>query len=219
MSTQERLRSRGEARARRLVAEIAAEVRNARLAAGLSQDEVGRRAGVSGDKVWRLEHERTQTMPIVDICVIAAVVGLDFAGRMYPNGAPIQDAAQAPRLVRLLAQIGRPLTYRTDVPLAHVAGTPELRAWDAVIAGHEERTGVELETRITDMQATTRRHNLKRVDDRVDHFLLVVADTRHNRLVMREFASLLGDLPHLRTADVLSCLRAGKHPPTGWTFL
>ena len=69
------------------------------------------------------------------------------------------------------------------------------------------------------MQATTRRHNLKRVDDRVDHFLLVVADTRHNRLVMREFASLLGDLPHLRTADVLSCLRAGKRPPTGWTFL
>ncbi|MEO6349652.1 MAG: hypothetical protein ABIP53_03285 [Candidatus Limnocylindrales bacterium] len=66
------------------------------------------------------------------------------------------------------------------------------------------------------MQATTRRHNEKRRDDPIDHFLLVVADTRHNRRVMAEFASLLGDLPRLRTATVLQLLQDGKHPPTGW---
>jgi hypothetical protein len=49
--------------------------------------------------------------------------------------------------------------------------------------------------------------------------VLIVADTKHNRQVMREFAGLLGDLPKLRRSAVLGPLRAGRHPPTGWTFL
>ena len=202
-----------------MLAEFASEIRQARLAAGLSQEEVGRRAGVSGNKVWRAEHQRLPSLSLVDACLIAAVLGLDFSGRSFPTGARIRDAAQAPRLVRLLAKVGVPLTYRTEVPLVRRGDAPELRAWDAVVYGYRERTGIELETRITDIQATTRRHNLKRTDDPVDHFLLVVANTKHNRLVMRDFAPLLGDLPRLWTATVLTMLSAGKHPPTGWIFL
>ena len=216
---QERLRSRGDAKARRILAGVANELRNARLAVGLSQEEVGRRAGVSGDKVWRIEHERLTTLSISELCVVAAVVGLDFAGRLYPSGARIRDASQAPRLAALVTRIGPPLRYRTDVPLPRRDEAPELRAWDAVIVGSGERTGIELESRLTDMQATTRRHNQKRADDPLDHFLLIVADTRHNRRVMGEFAPLLGDLPHLRTALVLRSLEMGRHPPTGWIYL
>jgi hypothetical protein len=95
----------------------------------------------------------------------------------------------------------------------------DLRGWDAVLFGDGRRTGVELEARLTDVQALTRRHNLKRRDDPVDHFLLVVADSRHNRRVLREYAELFADLPHLRTAMVRKQLAAGQHPPTGLVIL
>lgn len=174
---------------------------------------------MSGDKVWRLEHERLPSLQLMDACVVAAVVGLDFSGRTFPLGAPIRDAAQAGRLLRLLSEVRAPLRYRTDVALPRRAEAPELRAWDALVEGIGERTGIELESRLIDMQATTRRHNIKRSDNQLDHFLLVIADTKHNRRVMREFAPLLGDLPQLRTANVIKLLRSGKHPPTGWMFL
>jgi transcriptional regulator with XRE-family HTH domain len=219
MSTNDRLRSRGAARARRILGEFAVDMRTARLHAGLSQEEVGSRAGLSGDKVWRAEHEALATLSISDACRMAAVLGLDFAARTYESGVRIRDVGQAKRLAALSSFVGPPLRYVTDAPLPAREGIPERRAWDALISGSGERSGVELESRITDMQATTRRHNEKRRDDPVDHFLLVVADTRHNRRVMAEFAPLLGDLPHLRTASVLAGLQAGKHPPDGWIFL
>jgi hypothetical protein len=47
----------------------------------------------------------------------------------------------------------------------------------------------------------------------------VVADTKHNRRVLAEFADLLADLPRLRTANALAALRAGRHPGTGHILL
>jgi hypothetical protein len=85
--------------------------------------------------------------------------------------------------------------------------------------GRGERTGFEFETRLRDIQAQTRRHNLKRRDDPVDHFLLVVADTRHNRAVLREFAELFADLPRHGTASLLKALKTGQHPQTGLILL
>jgi hypothetical protein len=105
------------------------------------------------------------------------------------------------------------------VPLPQRQDRSELRAWDAVIFGHDQRTAIELESRLTDIQATTRRHNLKRRDDAVDHFVLVIASTRHNRRVLREFAELFEGLPHMRTASALKALRAGRHPGTGYILV
>ncbi len=215
MSANERLRTRGTRRAERILADFAAESRDARVRAGLSQEELGRRVGMSGDKIWKIEHQRTRTLSITDASEIGAVLGMDLAVRLYPNGAPIRDAGQARRLLGLLADVAPPLSYRTDVALPRRAEASELRAWDAIIFGRGERTGLELEARLTDMQSVTRRHGLKRRDDPVDHFLLVVADTRHNRRVLDEFSELLADLPRLRTASVRKMLRSGQHPPTG----
>jgi transcriptional regulator with XRE-family HTH domain len=219
MSASDRLRTRGARRARAILATLSEELRSARLEAGISQAEAGRRAGLSGDKVWKIEHQRLATLSFLDGCRLAAVLGLDLSARLYPNGVRVRDAGQAPRLLRLLANVGSPLRYRTDVALPAREDAPELRAWDALITGSGERSGIELESRLTDFQATTRRHSLKRRDDPVDHFLLVVADTKHNRRVMREFAQLLPDVPQQRTDAVLKRLRSGRHPPTVWMFL
>jgi transcriptional regulator with XRE-family HTH domain len=215
MVANERLRARGRRRAARTLPDQATEFRYVRVEAGVSQRELGRRLGMSADKVWRIENERQRSLSIVDACEMAAVLGLDWSARAYPNGATIRDAGQARRLLPIIAAVADPLTYRTDVALPRTDDAPELRAWDVVVYGNDERTGIELESRLTDTQATVRRINLKRRDDPVDHFILAIADTKHNRRVMAEFASLFADLPRLRTASVLKALRQGRHPPTG----
>ncbi|MEO6349653.1 MAG: helix-turn-helix transcriptional regulator [Candidatus Limnocylindrales bacterium] len=143
MTANERLQARGAARARSILADFGSSVRHARLDTGWSQDEVGRRLRMSGDKVWQIEHERLPSLSIADACQMAAVLGLDLSCRLYPSDVPVRDAAQAPRLVKLLANVGNLLRYVTDAPLPPREGIPERRAWDALIAGAGERTGVE----------------------------------------------------------------------------
>ena len=219
MAANDRLLYRARQRARRILADLSAEFRGIRVETAISQQELGRRLGMSADKIWKVEHQRLPSLSIVEACEIGALLGLDVSVRAYPNGVRLRDAGQAPRLMKLLLNVDAPLRYRTDVPLPRREDAPELRAWDAVIYGHDERTSIELESRLMDVQATTRRHNLKRRDDPVDHFLLVVADTKVNRRVLAEFADLLADLPRLRTANVLAALRAGRHPGTGLILL
>jgi transcriptional regulator with XRE-family HTH domain len=219
VSSNDRLRSRGSRRAERILLDVAHELLHARLEAGLSQTAAGVAAGLSADQVWRIEHGRSPALSIAQLARLAAVLGLDVSVRLYPNGSGVRDAAQAKRLGQLLAEAAPPLRSRLECPLPQRPGErPELRSWDAMLYDPAARTGIEYESRLTDFQATARRHALKRRDDPVDSFLLVIADTVHNRRVMRELASLETDLPRLGTADVLRSLRAGKHPGTGWIF-
>ena len=79
--------------------------------------------------------------------------------------------------------------WRTEVPLL-IPG--DLRAWDATIARTGFVIGVEAETRLRDLQAAARRTNLKQRDGELDHVILLVADTRANRLALRLGAADLG---------------------------
>jgi hypothetical protein len=79
--------------------------------------------------------------------------------------------------------------------------------------------GVELEVKLYDAQAQTRRINLKWRDSGVARCLLVVADTKHNRRVLREFPAYFSEWPRLRAQDVLDCLAAGRLPATGLILL
>jgi hypothetical protein len=88
-----------------------------------------------------------------------------------------------------------------------------------MLYGHARRTGIEVEMRLRDAQATIRRHAMKQRDDPVDGFVLVLADTRTNRRVYGENADLWPDLPRLRTSRVLAALDAGEHPPSGIVFI
>lgn len=220
MSANDRQRSRGQRRAQRIRLDLASELLHARLQAALSQDKLGALVGMSGDKVGRIERAELATLSIPDAAQLGAVLGLDLAVRLYPSGYRIRDEAQARRLAYLTSFAAAPLRTRLDVPLPQLPDSPrEVRAWDCVFYEGAERTTAELESRITDFQAMTRRHELKRRDDPGQSFLLVVADTEHNRRIMREYATLLADLPRLGTADVMQTLRAGHRPSTGWIFL
>ena len=86
------------------------------------------------------------------------------------------------------------------------------RAWDAVIRLGGRRAGCEAETRLADVQALERRLALKLRDGGVDVLILVVADTAHNRAVLRAHREALRPLLPLDGRHILAAFAEGRLP-------
>ena len=141
-----------------------------------------------------------------------AVVGLDLAMRAYPAGDPIRDRAQLALLERLRARLNPTLRWRTEVPLP-IDG--DLRAWGAEISDRNPnpwRARVEGETRIADGQALERRLNLKLRDDPDGHLILLVSETRANRLALKSLDAGLRSVLPLGTRGMMVALAAARDP-------
>jgi transcriptional regulator with XRE-family HTH domain len=209
MVTRERRIDLGRRLARRALAKVGEEFREGRLAAGLTQRQVGAAAGISHAQISRIELGRAPGVPFVTLAVIAAVLGLDLPLRTFSSGDPIRDAAQVALLARIRAFLPLNLTWRSEVPLA-IPG--DRRAWDGEIRGVGWRLPLDAETRLRDVQALARRAALKRRDDGDPTILLVVADTRHNRRVLRLAAADLASAFPLAGSIALAGLSEGKPP-------
>ena len=195
---------------------IGEELREARLSAGLSQRQVGASAGISHTEVGRIERATASRVPFVTLSMLGSVLGLDVSIRAYPDGEPIRDAAQIALLARLRALLPPTLTWRTEVPLEI---PDDRRAWDAVIGGPGWRVPVDAESRLRDVQACTRRVALKQRDDHREVVILLVADTRHNRGILRLAGpDLRGAFP-LPGRRVLSALTNGLRPSASGIIL
>ena len=218
MATATRALAEGTRRAQRHMLDLGESFLEQRIALGLSQAHVAAAVGMKRVKFGRIERGHLAAT-ILELDRIAAVLGLELSVRAYPGGVPVRDGAQATRLMRFLGHVRAPLRYAIEVGLPSRDGRLELRAWDAMLFGGGERTAIELEMRVRDAQALRRRHELKRRDDTTDHFLMLAADTRHNRRVIVEFAALFTDVPRLRPSEVYHALEAGQHPPTGLLFV
>jgi transcriptional regulator with XRE-family HTH domain len=201
--------------ATRQILDVGNEFRERRLQLGESQAHVASSCRMSRVHYGRIENGRVSTLSLLEINRIAATLGLSPSIRLFPSGAPIRDAGHSKRLGNLLANVAPPLAFRLEVPLPAREDRTELRAWDAVLFGNGARTAIELEMRLRDVQAVIRRIDLKRRDDPTDSFLLLIADTRTNRLVLAEFASLFAGLPRLRPTVVRAAIASGSHPTTG----
>ena len=91
----------------------------------------------------------------------------------------------------------------------------DLRSLDGRTRLDERFVGVEAETRMSDVQALTRRALLKKRDSSVAVLVLLVADTRANRAILvahRE--SLRGSFP-LDTREILTAISRG-HATRRW---
>lgn len=170
---------------------------------------------MSQPQISRAEAGKLITLSVIDASRIAAAVGLDLSIRTYPGSRRPRDAPSLNRLRAFLANARPPLAFRLEVPLPSTGPYPEQRAWDAVLEGDGAETAIELEARLYDFQAQTRRILLKQRDDPGKGLLLVVANTVANRRVLEEHGDMLARLSRLRTRDVVAALSAGKHPPTG----
>jgi transcriptional regulator with XRE-family HTH domain len=150
MATKDRPADRGRRDAANHIRAIASELREARLAAGLSQSHVGRALGISHAGVSRIERGLAPNIPLRTLETMAAVLGLRMSVRLYPAGLPLRDDGQLALLERLRAKTSERLTWTTERPIP-IAG--DLRAWDASIDGPGWTVYVDAETRIRDVQA------------------------------------------------------------------
>ena len=168
---------------------------------------VGRACGLSRTGIERIE-AGTRRSTVRELAAFGAVVGLDVRLRAYPAGDAIRDAGQVRLLERLRQRLHPSLRWATEVPLP-IDG--DLRAWDALIRGDAWRIAVEAETVLDDLQARERSLALKMRDDRMDHVILLVADTRRNRRALiaapAAFATFSRD-----ARPVLRALGSGADP-------
>ncbi len=185
------------------------EIRQARLDVDLSQAVASAAVGKSASSWSRIERGAAPKLPLADLVLAAAVVGLDLSVRAYPAGSPLRDQAHLELLERLRIHLAHEVGWATEVPLPNAG---DKRAWDAMIRVAAIRIGVEAETRARDAQALQRRLSLKRRDGGVDHVILLLADTRHNREFVRAAGAGFGaDFP-VPGAMALQQLAAGEDP-------
>jgi transcriptional regulator with XRE-family HTH domain len=209
MPGQERAVDRGARRAAVFVHELGRDLRDARLAHGLSQADVAHAAGLSQPEVSRLERGLVPHASIVDIARLLSTVGLELSARAYPSGQPLRDAAHLRLLAKFRACLNPSRAWRTEVPLPI---DRDLRAWDGFITGPTFRIGVEAETRVRDLQALARRIGLKQRDSNVEHVILLLAGTRWNRGLVRTYAAELATQFPGKGRDVIAALSAGSDP-------
>ena len=182
----------------------------ARVSAGLSRADVGRAVGISPSQVDRFERGTLKDVRLEQVCRLAIAVGLSPSLRFFPDGDAVRDAGHVRLFERLRSRLPTAARLRTEVPLQ---GRSDLRAWDAVLDGHGCVDAFEVETRLSDIQATERRAMLKFRDDAiVSHVFLVVADTKANRAALASGRAVLaGNFP-LDTRSVLSAFGSGRCP-------
>jgi transcriptional regulator with XRE-family HTH domain len=200
----------GAARGRFLRQRLSAELRGARLNAGLSLREVAHRLGVSVGRLSRIERAQDGAMTVDLLARFAAVVGLELSANVHPNGDPVRDRAHLGLLARLRRRLHPSLHWRTEVPIP-ISG--DARSADATIGDEGWSAMVEAETRVGDFQLTERKASAKARDLGTLRLILLIADTRHNRSVLRLHPELEERFP----VSGRACLRAlaNGHDPGG----
>jgi transcriptional regulator with XRE-family HTH domain len=216
VATRTRRIDRARWKADRSLSLIGDELRETRLSAALTQRELGRVIGLSPAEISRIERGRSPQVPYRTLVLVAGALGLDLPLRPFPNGDPIRDAGQLELLARFRAVVGDGYRHRTEVPL----GIPgDRRAWDEVLERDGWSIPVEAETRLRDTQALRRRLALKCRDAHVDALLLVVADSRHNRHVLRLAQDDFAESFPSGGRDALAALRRGDRPASSAVLL
>lgn len=208
MPVYERAVDRGARRGRYLEQRTARELLDARRAAGISQRELGRQARVSHNKIRRAERGEPGYLTIELAARLGAILGLQLSTSLHPDGTPIRDAAHATLLARFRARLSNRVRWRTEVPIP-IPG--DRRSADGVVTGPTFEAIVEAETRIDDIQELERRIRAKQRDLGVPRLILLVADTHHNRTVLREVPALREGFP-VSTRGCLLALARGHDP-------
>jgi transcriptional regulator with XRE-family HTH domain len=202
---------RGRRRAALLVNRAVDELRNARLDAGLTQGEVARSVGVTKAQLSRLEAGHVRGVTIQRLSEVASVLGYEVSLGLHPVGDPVRDKGQlavARRLDSLLSPAWR-VTNEALLP-----GPGEQRAWDKLLrlvaSGRSHLVGVDIETRVRDVQALTRRTRARERDGMVDAILIVLSDSANNRRLVDDLRASLGANYATSPRVTLAALRSGQ---------
>lgn len=213
MTTRERRLQRGQRRGRMLVARTISELRDRRVTVGVSQTGMARELGLSQANLWRIEAGQVDEMTVVRLSEMASVLGLEISVGLHELGDPIRDKGQqalAGRFEGVLSPAWR-VTSETLLPQPG-----DLRAWDKLLrltGESRQLVGVDLETRIRDIQALVRRTRLRERDGGVDAILLVLSDSATNRALVGQLRETLGPEYSTSARGLFKALREGSPVP------
>jgi hypothetical protein len=190
------------------------DAEGARLSRGTSYAAIGRALQLGSGQVARICRGRSPNVSIVRAAQVLEAVGLELSARAFPAGTPVRDAGQLALLARFRRRIHANLEWREEVPVVELAtaGVIDHRAWDAALDGPGVRVRVEAETHVGDVQALERRVALKQRDGAVPCVVLLLADTRHHRMLLEVAGDGLRAAFPVNQRSALAALRDGRTP-------
>jgi hypothetical protein len=165
---------------------------------------------MSQSQLWRIEAGRTETT-VVRLSEMASVLGLELSVGLHPLGDPIRDKGHQALGRRFDAIPARAWRSTSETLLPNPG---DQRSWDRLLrlttSVERHLVGVDLETRIRDIQALVRRTRQRERDGGVDKILLVLSDSATNRSLVDQLRDALGAEYHTSPRAVLACLRRGE---------
>lgn len=201
-----------------LLARTVNDLRDRRIVLGVSQTFMAEQLGCSQPHLWRIEANAAGPS-LVRLAEMASVLGLELSVGLHEIGDPIRDKGQQ-ALGHRFDSILSPLWRMTNETLLPMPG--DLRSWDKLLrltVEPHQRIGVDLETRIRDIQALVRRSRLRERDGGVDAILLVLSDSATNRRLVGELRAALGPAYAGSARPLLRALRDGSPLPGSGVIL
>lgn len=186
-----------------------------RQTANVSQRAIAKEIGWQQSELNRLERFGLPNVPLVRLAEIASVLGLEVSIRLHRIGDPVRDrASQAliARFVGLVASAFR-MTHEALLP------TGDQRSWDLLLRCGGVLIGVEAVTRVRDLQALVRHIRLRERDGGVDHVVLLLSDSAHNRAMLSQLVDALGPRFTTSRREIIAALRAGRPIPGSGVML
>lgn len=119
-------------------------------------------------------------------------------------------------IARFVAVIGSAWRVAREVPLPNPG---DARAWDLVLRIGGFIVGVEIETRVRDIQALARRMHIRQRDGGTTAVLMVLAATAHNRRMLPQLLEALGREFATSPRVLLRALREGRPLPGSGVIL
>ena len=180
------------------------------MTANLSGRSMARALGWSHARYGRFETSQGASMSIQEVAEVAAVLGLELSARLYRVEDAIRDAAQQPLRTRFLKLLAPSFKAVSEVLFPHLGDT---RSWDLLLRLGGQLIGVELETRVRDVQLLVRRIRDRERDGGADHVLVVLSASRHNRQLLLQLLEALGVGFATPPRELLRALREGGPLP------
>jgi transcriptional regulator with XRE-family HTH domain len=192
--------------ARELALGIGREVTLTRTNHALTIRAAARLAGVAPATQQRVE-AGDPAVGIVTVCRVAAPLGLKVWGRAFPAKTPsLRDTGQLAiaEYLRVAASPGLRVVLER--------GLGNGRAIDAVLLGADEIIAVEVERLLADFQAQYRVADAKRIElaalhQRPVRLVIAVEETRHNRAMARDHASLIRSMLPAGSREIMRAVR------------
>lgn len=152
----------------------------------------------------------------MDLAQAGAILGLALSAGFRPTGDSLRDAGQQVLAKRFRALLASAWRVTAEVLFPHPG---DRRSWDLFLRLEAQRVGVELETRVRDVQWLVRRMRERQRDGGADCVLLVLSASAHNRRVLPELLEALGPDFGASPRGELKALREARPVPGSGVIL